>query len=73
MGDRIVNYVIEYSYQDICSHSFHNSINHINDQKNVTLTNLEEFSEYQVNITAENSQGTSSLVMNISTLSSGKE
>ena len=73
-GDRIENYTIEHSYQDICSqHSFRNMSNHTKNQNITTLQNLEEFSKYQVRITAVNSQGSSSLVVNISTLSSGKE
>ena len=71
MGDQIENYIIEYLYQDICSYSSQNLSIHTD--KQVTLKDLEEFSNYQVNITAVNSQGASSLVMNISTLSSGKD
>lgn len=71
-GDRIENYTIEHSYQDICSQ--HSSMsNHTKNQNATTLQNLEEFSKYQVRIIAVNSQGSSSLVTNISTLSSGKE
>ena len=71
MDDRIENYIIKYLYRDICSYSFQNLGTHTD--KQVTLENLEEFSNYQVSITAVNSQGASSLVMNISTLSSGKD
>lgn len=72
-GDRIENYIIEHIYRDTCSYSSHNNIsNHTNNQTTVRLGDLEEFSNYQVNITAVNSQGVNSLVTNISTLSSGK-
>jgi hypothetical protein len=71
MDDRIENYIIEHSYQDVCSYSHHNNSNRTNSQMTATLRNLEEFSNYQVNITAVNSQGASSSVMNITTLSSG--
>ncbi len=71
MGDRIENYIIEHLYQDVCSYLHHNNSTHTNGQMIVRLRNLEEFSNYQVNITAVNSQGTSSSVMNITTLSSG--
>ena len=72
-GDRVDKYLINYFYQDRCNHSFNSEhILYGSKQTNVTLGNLEEFSNYQVNITAMNTQGASSVVMNISTLSSGK-
>ena len=72
MGDQIENYQISYDYQDRCTdHSYNSSRS--SKQTNITLEKLEEFSNYQISITAMNSQGASSSIMNISTLSSGKK
>ena len=64
--------MIDYFYQDQCNHSFQRIINHTKvENKQVYLTNLQESSNYQINITAVNSQGRSSSVTSITTLPSG--
>ena len=72
LGDRIGYYLISYSYQDECSHSRQpNIINQSGNRLGTTLTGLQEFSTYLINITAVNSQGRSSTTRLITTLSSG--
>ena len=73
-GDRVDYYLIDYSYQDQCDHSFqYEVINHTEvGNKQVTLAGLQEFSNYLINITAVNSQGRRSTNLTITTLASGQ-
>lgn len=70
--DNVSYYQIDYSYQRQCNHSSSNAINHTEVQdKTLELEGLEEYSTYEVRITAVNSQGNNSTNLTVTTLSSG--
>lgn len=70
--DNISYYQIDYSYQGQCNYSSNIASNHTEVQdKTLELKDLEEYSTYEVCITALNSQGNDSTNLTVTTLSSG--